>query len=327
MRALSLSPVLAVLLISGPAADAATLVPHRAVYDLVIDRDNNATDGTTALKGRIVYEFTGSACIGYTVNFRFVLESEGEGGSTNLTDMRTTNFEASGGDLFRFTSETFTNQVLTEDVAGAARRGAEALTVELEKPSPQIETLPRQAIFPSDHLRKIIEAGERGQRILAVDTYDGSDGGTHLYRTTTVIGNEITEPPSGDEAAIGATRRWPVVVSYFDAAKNGDLTPDYSTSFVLWDGGVSTRMRLDYGDFALKGDMVHFEKLPVSGNCPAVPPPREAPQLGPQTPQPAPEGGPVDPPVAAPTSLVPADDGELRTPDLAPDAPSSITPP
>ena len=48
-----------------------------------------------------------------------------------------------------------------------------------------------------------------------------------------------------------------------------DLTPDYAVSFNLWDNGVSTRMRLDYGDFALKGDLSHFEAL-TAEPCPAT---------------------------------------------------------
>jgi hypothetical protein len=257
------------LVLATTGADAASLTPHRAVYDMVMDGANPMSDTSTAMKGRMVYEFTGSACQGYTVNFRFVLETRPDDGDPSTTDMRTTNFESADNKEFRFTSQTFTNQVLTEDVAGEAKRGDDALAVTITKPDGDHLTLPVGSVFPSDHLLRIIAAGEAGERILTLDTYDGSDGGRHLYKTTVVIGAEITEPLTHDEEAIGTSRRWPVVVSYFDAGKSGDLTPDYAVSFNLWDNGVSTRMRLDYGDFALKGDLSHFEAL-AAEPCPAA---------------------------------------------------------
>ncbi|MBS1168808.1 MAG: hypothetical protein H6R00_4833, partial [Proteobacteria bacterium] len=46
--------------------------------------------------------------------------------------------------------------------------------------------------------------------------------------------------------------------------------PDYSISFDLWENGVSSKMRLDYGDFVLDGKIVHFEMLPETP-CSAPP--------------------------------------------------------
>ena len=69
-------------------AGAVPLAPHRAVYDLAL---SEATDrsGITGLSGRMVYEFNGSACEGYTVKFRFVTRIETSEVS-RLTDQQTT---------------------------------------------------------------------------------------------------------------------------------------------------------------------------------------------------------------------------------------------
>ena len=58
--------------------------------------------------------------------------------------------------------------------------------------------------------------------------------------------------------------RWPVTISYFDPtkAKGGEETPVYSISFDLYANGVSSRIRLDYGDFTLKGEMKSLEFMP-----------------------------------------------------------------
>ena len=56
---------------SLPAFAAQLLAPHRAVYDLALDKASDRS-GITGITGRMVYEFNGSACEGYTVTFRFV---------------------------------------------------------------------------------------------------------------------------------------------------------------------------------------------------------------------------------------------------------------
>src|ERR1043166_2557249 len=81
---------LAVLAQNGVAAPAAdpraaqtlndvVLVPHRAVYDLKLGRStgNRAVEN---VRGRILYDFSGSPCEGYALNFRQVSEMDaGEG--------------------------------------------------------------------------------------------------------------------------------------------------------------------------------------------------------------------------------------------------------
>ena len=73
-RALPFSPwSLSLALGAVPAFAGAPLVPHRAVYDLSLDKASDRS-GITGLSGRMVYEFNGSPCEGYTVKFRFVTQ-------------------------------------------------------------------------------------------------------------------------------------------------------------------------------------------------------------------------------------------------------------
>ncbi|WP_237155100.1 cell envelope integrity EipB family protein [Oryzibacter oryziterrae] len=249
---------------AGQQAYAITLAPHRAVYDLALDTDKQIADGAVNMKGRMVYEFTGSTCEGYTVNFRFVIETQDASNGSTITDLRTSNHESTDDKDFQFLSQTYTNQVLTEDVKGSAERQDDTVAVSLNLPEKQDLKIVKEATFPTAHLLKIIDAAEKGEKVLNLEVYDGSDGGTHVYKTSTIIGDERKTPPDPNEAPIGNMRRWPVTVSYFNSTETGDLTPDYSISFDLWENGVSTKMKLDYGDFVLKGDIGQFEALPVT---------------------------------------------------------------
>jgi hypothetical protein len=93
-----------------------------------------------------------------------------------------------------------------------------------------------------------------------VRVYDGSSDGQKVYDTLGLIGRRI-EP--GAEAqleeavrqdALAKTPRWPVTISYFEEGK-ADRTPIYTISFELYENGISRALKLDYGDFALKGDL------------------------------------------------------------------------
>src|SRR5690242_8591160 len=91
----------AVLLGSGlPIATAAAaplaLAPHRAVYDLSLA--NSSTGGSVSrVSGRMVMEFSGSRCSGYTTKLRFVTQTEDSDGQHQVTDSRASTFEAGDG--------------------------------------------------------------------------------------------------------------------------------------------------------------------------------------------------------------------------------------
>lgn len=245
-------------------AFAATVVPHRVAYDLLLEKSAQLADVAVNMKGRMVYEFLGNACEGYTVNFRFVLETGDGQGNSAITDLRTNNFESGDGRSFDFKSQTFTNEVQTEDLKGSAVREGSGVNVKLKLTEDQEFRIDKPVIFPTAQLLKTIEEAKKGTTVFSDDVYDGTDGGQHVFHTSTVIGTERKIPPSDNEKAIGDLRRWPVTVSYFTSDLGGDQPPDYSISFDLWENGVSSKMRLDYGDFVLDGDIVHFELLPPS---------------------------------------------------------------
>lgn len=257
---------LTVSILPAAAAEPPELTPHRAVYDLNLAGNRGGMNETSAgMSGRMVFEFTGSACEGYTVNFRFVVEATDVDLRRTMTDLRTSSFEH--GDNFDFLAQTFTNQVMTDEVKGSARREADRLTVDLLKPESRAVSFDAVAIFPTEHLDKILDAAEAGDTIVEQMVFDGSEKGDKLFSTTAIIGTPRTRPPAPTEQEIGDFRRWPVSIAYFDETAGGDRVPDYSISFDLWENGVTTNLTMDYGDFALEGSLVDYEALPVS-DCP-----------------------------------------------------------
>jgi hypothetical protein len=50
-------------------------------------------------------------------------------------------------------------------------------------------------------------------------------------------------------------------LGYF-LSDSGDPAPDYQTSFDLYANGVSGDLIMDYGDFAMRGELAALEILP-----------------------------------------------------------------
>jgi hypothetical protein len=94
--------------------------------------------------------------------------------------------------------------------------------------------------------------------------YDGAPDGRKVYDTLAVIGSPVKGADKLEEAVqkpeLSAMTRYPVTVSYFEAG-TGERTPAYVLGFDLYENGISRALRLDYGSFALRGDLKSLELL------------------------------------------------------------------
>ncbi len=242
------------------------LAPHRAVYDLTLLKSSSSGSAPVSAGGRIVYDFTGSACEGYTVDFRQITELTPSEGEARASDMRSTSYESGDHKSFRFRIETRQGEVLARLVEGsAARSGDGALSLDLRRPETLKSDLDHDAVFSTDMMQRTIKAARDGEATLSAKVYDGSETGDKIYETLSVIGRVATAPladPTKDVAAMKDMKRWRTTVSYFDLAKP-ESPPVYVLSFQMWDNGVSSDLVLDYGDFKLAGAMTKLEMLPA----------------------------------------------------------------
>ena len=109
------------------AQAAPKLLPHRAVYDLSLDRASDRS-GINGITGRMVYEFAGSVCEGYTTTFRFVMRLETDDAS-RLSDQQTTTYEDGAGKVFQFVNKMYLDNMLDREVKGVARLEVRDLAV------------------------------------------------------------------------------------------------------------------------------------------------------------------------------------------------------
>ncbi len=259
--------VLMASFVAGASAEAATvLAPHKAIYDLKLVKSQGKRP-VEAVRGRILYDFSGSACEGYALTFRQVSEIDSGEGKVALSDLRAATWEEGDAKSFRFNSENKVNDQTVDTVDGNAGRDSSGVSVKLSKPKAKTFDLDVGIAFPTEHVRRVIEAAEAGKRLLELSVFDGSESGDKVFSTLAVIGNVINpgeklpDDAAAGNAALAGLRRWPVTISYFDkdSPKTGEQTPAYAIGFELYENGISRALTLDYGDFIVSGTMSQLE--------------------------------------------------------------------
>jgi hypothetical protein len=250
-----------------PPVQEAVLAPHRAVYRLTLG-DTGAGSNVSDIRGELVYDFNGSACHGYTLNTRLVTEVFDRDGKPSTSDIQSESWEDAEGKHFRFSTSQFSNGKQTDSSKGTARRAGRnrgTVFVELEKPKKTSLTLTGKIFFPTQHSLNLLKAAMAGRPRLQADIYDGSEKGTKVYETTSVIGAPLelsanSQLPSIKNAGLLDTvPSWPVVVSYYEPAQKKDGLPAYEVSFRMYANGVSRKLKLDYGSFSLDGELTSIE--------------------------------------------------------------------
>jgi hypothetical protein len=155
-------PLLALALALGsPAlaqnsdAHVAPFAAHRAVYDLTLLKSTGASAPASA-RGRIAFDFSGSACDGFVTTFRQVTEMQPNEGDARTSDMRSTTWEDGPGKVLRFKIETLVNGRVSEVTDGTAQKAddGEALSIDLRSPKRAKQDIATAPLFPTEQPAK-----------------------------------------------------------------------------------------------------------------------------------------------------------------------------
>ncbi len=259
------------LAVNVPEQSVNHVTPHRAIYDLSLKNSLSAANISDA-NGRMVFEVSGSKCDGYLVNMRFILSVLDNKGVTNVTDVRSSSWEGGDAKRFRFNTSQYFNQKLAKTTVGNAEADDEgkSLSVKIDSPEKAKANFTEKTYFPTEHTIYVIEEALKGKKIVNAPIYDGSENGNTLYDTTAIIGKPMESDQSVEKSDIKnldklkGVASWPVSISFYDKKKSvkQDLLPDYEISFRLYANGVSRSLLVDYGDFALDGELTKIDFLP-----------------------------------------------------------------
>ncbi len=261
MFRLAAGAFLAFLAFQTSAADAGQptdLLSHRAAYALRLS-DKDPGDLFVAAEGLMVIEWR-ATCDGWVSSQRLGFVAETGDGEQVTYDVRFSSWESADNNRIRFTLRSYDGPRAIESYRGEARlEGPDGAGIaRYREPVETSVALPAGTIFPTEQMRRLVEAAREGRLVSQYELFDGS-GLTRPSSVTAVIGR----PRAVTETASGYPRRWPVSLAYYDQGGAGD-TPEFEISFLLDEGGVLYDLRLDYGDFVLAGELEKLELLPVA---------------------------------------------------------------
>jgi hypothetical protein len=107
-----------------------------------------------------------------------------------------------------------------------------------------------------------LQAAKSGKASFRADLYDGSEKGEKVYDTISVIGHVVRPggnrklPPVKSAERLDQLPAWPVSIGYFEPGSDkSDAVPVYELTFLFFENGVSRKLFIDYGEFALRGEL------------------------------------------------------------------------
>jgi EipB-like len=245
-------------------AGAASLSPHRAVYDLELAESSQKArlDGAD---GRLAFELSGSACEGWNTTFRIVNQYRYRDGSVRLADIQSVTWESGDGKELNFSQKEFIDNKLGEEKRLNVKRREPNGPGEgaIELPDQKTFNVPAEALFPMGHQAKLVDAALRGETSDKTFLFNGSDD-DKTFQVISVIGKKADGGAGAKEAAmagLNGVAHWPVSMGYFDTDKPQTEVPDFEMRFDMYENGVVSNILLDYGEVALRGRLASLELL------------------------------------------------------------------
>jgi hypothetical protein len=241
---------LAVALSAG-SAFSMELASHRAAYRLSLA--DGGGGAVTSVLGGLVMEWK-KACDGWTSSQRLAFQAGQSEGPGFSYDVRFSSWESSSNDQLRFSVRSFDDGKPGEEFRGEAflpeaGAGKAIFTI----PEGKSVELPAGTLFPTQHIKALIAAAERGEKFVSVPVFDGS-GLDALSNVSAVISKEWP-------GAMDKPESWTMNLAYHDLADRSE-EPEFQLTFKLRADGVTDDITLDYGQFVLHGTLDQLEKLP-----------------------------------------------------------------
>ncbi len=239
----------------------AELLPHRAAYRMSL-ASATRTSGLVAAKGVMIYTF-GKSCDGWTVENRTYLALTYESGAYAETVWTFASSESADGLDFRFRARFEESGRIVERVRGYARLSGQGEdgTAWLAEPEEMEVPLPKGTVFPTQHMRQLIAAAERGDSALQRIVFDGTSL-QNPYLVNALLGPLPAHAEQALAASVGLplAPAWWTRLAYFPLHSR-EATPEFELSARYRVDGVAGEITQQFDDFTLRVRLDRLETL------------------------------------------------------------------
>jgi hypothetical protein len=263
--------IFAVLACVAQPALAMDLASYRAVYDMQPARIEQGGK-LQPIDGRLAYEVAGSECAGWTVSTQLRNRIAQPEQGLQTTDIKSRSYETDDGLSMTVTQQESVDGRLSDDSEiKIAKAGAGAQSKGSISGSKSLSfSLKPDVIYPTEHQRRLLAEAAKGVTRDVSTVYDGSDN-EKVFRIVTFISkkHEPTAQTQDDLSSLASLASWTFQLGYYPVADEQADTPEFQTTFNMFENGVSTEMLFDYGSYAMKAKILQLQMLPAAP-CPTT---------------------------------------------------------
>ncbi len=249
-----------------PSAAMSQILPHRAIYDLKLSK-TQANSNVTHASGFFEFEWE-DACSGWTVLHKTRLKVDYADGRSLDFGASHKSWEAKDGTSYQFFIKRDYNGGATEEVRGEAQRGEgdKPGIATYSIPEEREITLPKGAIFPTQHSLELLSAAEGESLPLWRVVFDGS-GDDGFFGISAALARPLAPGEDLGEIAdaVAAESSWRLQLAFFDI-KNQTGAPEQEQALRIFANGIVDELELDYGDFVVKARLRELKPFEAP-NC------------------------------------------------------------
>ena len=172
-------------------------------------------------------------------------------------------FEGFGGKSLNFSSSRITNGEPDQQLRGLATVAEGAKNIaKYSIPEDLSFVLTGDTLFPAAHTIKLIEAAEKGEKIVNAQVFDGSDDKGPVEINAIIGKRTLPQPDSKLDKALAGGEGWSMRLAVFPTAQDDNQTiSDYEMTMNLLENGVIKDMTVDYHNFSVTQKLVAIEPL------------------------------------------------------------------
>ena len=252
--------VVAVSVAQAKAKAPVDLTGQKANYTLSLAKVRGHS--VTGAVGRLSFDVT-RTCKGFAVDQRLTLLVRNGDGTLSRTVSNYETWESLNGHRFSFLLRQTEDGKTRTELKGRARMTATGGTVHYLAPVGRTATLPQGTLFPMAHTRALLQAAEAGKPYIDPPLFDGTSphGAEHSF--VAILGWH--KPDAERFKSLSGLPSTSVDIGFFPRTAK-DNTPDFRTEARYFTNGVARAVRLDFGDFVLRGRLVGLT-VPPQKSC------------------------------------------------------------
>ena len=263
--------IFAMLVCLPQHALALDLASYRAVYDLQPVRIEQGGK-VQPIDGELAYEVAGSQCAGWTVFTQLKNRMAQAEQGLQTTGIKSRSYETDDGLSMTVSQQESVDGRLADDSEvkiGKAEASAESKG-NISGSKTSSFSLKPEVIFPTEHQRRLLAAAAKGLTRDVSMVYDGSDA-EKTFRIITFISkrHEPAAQPRDDLSSLASLASWTFQLGYYPAADEQADTPEFQTTFNMFENGITTEMLFDYGAYAMKAKILQLQMMPAAP-CPTT---------------------------------------------------------